>query len=86
MVTGDKPISHKRQVIVAGMLCLATLFSAGSFCVGCTIHETNRWGQSQDGLTHLLALGTYLSLAAFVLSVVLFLAVTVRMVFQRRSK
>ena len=40
-----------------GRFCIASLASAILFCLGCYIHEENRWGQSQDSVTFLLAGG-----------------------------
>jgi hypothetical protein len=61
-----------------GTFCLASLASAFLCCVGCSIHETNRWGQSQDFVTFMLAGGTYISLAVFVGSLVLFVITLMR--------
>jgi hypothetical protein len=45
------------------------LFAAAGFCYGCTEHEMHNWGHAQDSLTHILALGTYVSAFAFVLAI-----------------
>ena len=49
-----------------------SMLSAAAFCIGCSVHESNRWGQSQDGITHILAAGTYLSLLAMLASIATF--------------
>jgi hypothetical protein len=67
-----------KQSIRIGMFCIASLASSFLFCIGCSIHETNRWGQSQDFVTHLLASGTYLSFFAFLISGATFVAVLIR--------
>lgn len=59
-----------KSILRLVILCAASLGSSILFCLGCSIHETNRWGQSQDAVTHLLAGGTYLSLLILGLSIV----------------
>jgi hypothetical protein len=66
-----------KLLVRAGWMCVGSLASATLFCVGCSIHETNRWGQPQDGITHLLASGTYLSLFAFAFSIFALIAAIV---------
>jgi hypothetical protein len=61
-----------------GKFCIASLASAILFCLGCTIREHSRWGQSQDSVTFLLAGGTYLSFFAFMLLGVGFIAVLIK--------
>jgi hypothetical protein len=46
---------------ISGLLFIVTLSSTVVFCVGCTVHEHNQYGQPQDVLTNLLALGAYFS-------------------------
>lgn len=58
-----------------GAFSLGSLISAILFCLGCSVHEENRWGQSQDTVTHLLALGTYFSFLAFLISGLAFVVV-----------
>jgi hypothetical protein len=50
-----------------------------AFCYGCSMHETNRWGQAQDATTFALALGTYISLACLLLCTAFCLAVLVNL-------
>jgi hypothetical protein len=54
-------LRFKKLMKISGLLFIVTLASAVVFCVGCSIHEHNRWGQPQDLLTNLLALGAYFS-------------------------
>jgi hypothetical protein len=61
-----------------GAFCFVSLTGAFLFCIGCSVHETNLWGQSQDFVTFLLASGTYLSLLAFISSFVAFVVVLAR--------
>jgi hypothetical protein len=68
----------KRSVRRCGLACLLSLVSAVGFCIGCTEHETHTWGQLQDTLTHVLALGAYLSLLIVTLALVVLVNVAVR--------
>jgi formate hydrogenlyase subunit 3/multisubunit Na+/H+ antiporter MnhD subunit len=61
---------ESKVVRCAALIFVGSLFSTTIFCVGCTMYETNRWGQPQDIVTHLLALGTYFSLIIAFSSVV----------------
>jgi len=58
----------RKLSVWAGLFCLASLASAVLFCFGCSSHEYSRQGLDQDGVTHLLAGGTYLSLVSFITS------------------
>jgi hypothetical protein len=60
----------RKQIAIAGSICLATLTSAILFCYGCSAHETAHWGHEEDSITHALALGTYLSGLVFIGSLV----------------
>lgn len=53
----------------SGAICVLSFIAAVGFCYGCTEHEMHNWGHAQDSLTHILALGTYLSAFAFVLAI-----------------
>ena len=64
----------RKRLVGAALVCVASLVSALLFCIGCSVHEMNRYGQSQDVVTFSLAGGTYLSLAVFVVSAALFVA------------
>jgi hypothetical protein len=55
-----------------GIICLGSLAGAFLFCLGCSIHEHNRWGQSEDLVTNFLASGTYISILTFVFSGIAF--------------
>jgi hypothetical protein len=68
----------RRSVRRCGLACLLSLVSAIGFCISCTEHETHTWGQAQDTLTHVLALGAYLSLLIFMLALVVLVIVAVR--------
>jgi hypothetical protein len=53
----------------AAQVFFFSLLSATLFCIGCSMHESSRWGRPQDEITTLLALGTYSSIAAAIVSV-----------------
>jgi hypothetical protein len=68
-----------KSLIRIVVLCVTSLASALAFCIGCSIHETNRWGQSEDIVTYLLAAGTYFSFLIFALSGVAIVTVLIGM-------
>jgi hypothetical protein len=70
-----KPIKLSARI---GYLSLSSLAFSILSCIGCSIHEHDRWGQAQDGTTFLLADGTYLSFLVFLVSGVLFVIVLAR--------
>jgi len=51
-----------------GLASLVSFVFAVLSCIGCSIHEHHRWGQSQDSVTFLLAGGTYVSFLISVLT------------------
>jgi hypothetical protein len=61
----------------AGLFCLTSLVSAVLFCFGCSSHEYSRQGLAQDGVTHLLAGGTYVSLLSFIASGIAFIGLLI---------
>ena len=67
----------RKLSVWTGLFCLASLASAVLFCFGCSSHEYSRQGLAQDGVTHLLAGGTYVSLLSFVTSGVAFIGLLV---------
>jgi len=67
----------RKLSVRTGIFCLASLVCAMLFCFGCSSHEYNRQGLAQDGVTHILASGTYVSLLSFVISGVAFIGLTV---------
>jgi hypothetical protein len=71
----------KQQSILlrrAAQVFFLSLLSATLFCVGCSMHESRQWGRPQDEITTLLALGTYSSLAAAIVSVFVIVLAIVR--------
>jgi hypothetical protein len=58
-----------------GWFSFVSLACSTLSCIGCSIHEHNRWGQPQDTITFLLAGGAYLFFAVFVLSGIVFVIV-----------
>ena len=58
----------RKLSVWAGLFSVTSLVSAILFCFGCSSHEYSRQGLAQDGITHLLAGGTYVSLLSFISS------------------
>jgi hypothetical protein len=75
MTSTKKPLKLSKRV---GLVSLISLVLAISSCIGCSINEHNRWGQSQNSVTFLFASGAYLCFAFFLLSGVLFIVVLAR--------
>jgi formate hydrogenlyase subunit 3/multisubunit Na+/H+ antiporter MnhD subunit len=75
----------KRWFKLTGSVFIVALASSVIFCFGCTMHETHRWGQSQDFVTHLLALGAYFSFGLALVGAVGFVLAIIAS-FTRRTK
>jgi hypothetical protein len=67
-----------RLSIRVGLYCLASLVSALLFCFGCSIHEDNRLGQSQDAITFFFSGMAYLSICGFICLGLGFIAVLIK--------
>lgn len=79
-------MTPKRWLVAAALTCICGLISATVCCIGCSIHETNRWGQPENFVTHLWASGTYLSLIVSMFSAAVFLVSLGYLLFNRPNR
>lgn len=61
-----------------GSYSIASLATSIICCAGCSIHEHNRWGHPEDGITYLFAGGAYISFTMFVILGIVFVILLVK--------